>query len=33
MQMWAGQSARLARPDPAADIVRQLWNDAQLLLK
>jgi nitronate monooxygenase len=33
MQMWAGQSARLARPDPAADIVRQLWSDAQSLLK
>jgi hypothetical protein len=33
MQMWAGQSARFARSDPAADIVRELWNDAQAILK
>jgi len=33
MQMWAGQSAKLARTDPAGDIVRQLWDDATHALK
>jgi nitronate monooxygenase len=33
MQMWSGQSAKLARPDPAGEIVRQLWDSAQILLK
>jgi nitronate monooxygenase len=27
MQMWAGQSARFARAEPAGTIVRQLWDD------
>ncbi|MEO6984799.1 MAG: nitronate monooxygenase [Paralcaligenes sp.] len=33
MQMWAGQSAGLASSEPAADIVRSLWNGAQQLLR
>ena len=32
MQLWAGQSARLARNDPAATIIQQLWQDARGLL-
>ncbi len=28
MQMWAGQSAKLARAEPAGTIIRQLWEDA-----
>ena len=32
MQAWAGQAARLARPEPAADIVRRLWEGARTLL-
>ena len=32
MQMWAGQSARLARTDPAGTIVQQLWDEASQLL-
>ncbi len=32
MQVWAGQSAALARPDPAADFVRRVWAEAQELL-
>ncbi|HYK34910.1 nitronate monooxygenase [Alloacidobacterium sp.] len=28
MQMWAGQSARLARKAPASDIATQLWEEA-----
>jgi nitronate monooxygenase len=28
MQAWAGQSARLARAEPAADVVARLWRDA-----
>lgn len=32
MQAWAGQSARLARVEPAADMVRRLWEGAQALL-
>lgn len=32
MQAWAGQSAAMARAEPAADIVRSLWDDAQLFL-
>lgn len=32
MQAWAGQSAALARAEPAGDIVRRLWNDARALL-
>jgi len=32
MQAWAGQSAALARAEPAADIVRRLWREATTLL-
>jgi len=32
MQAWAGQSARLARAEPAADVVDRLWQEAQSLL-
>jgi nitronate monooxygenase len=32
MQAWAGQSAALARDDPADRIVASLWRDAQALL-
>jgi nitronate monooxygenase len=32
MQAWAGQSAGLARPEPAAELVRLLWAEAQTLL-
>jgi nitronate monooxygenase len=33
MQAWAGQSAALARAEPAAEVVRHLWEGAQALLK
>ncbi|HKD06530.1 MAG TPA: nitronate monooxygenase [Bryobacteraceae bacterium] len=33
MQMWCGQSAKLARSGPAGEIVRQLWDEARTLLK
>jgi nitronate monooxygenase len=32
MQAWAGQAAGLARSDPAAELVRQFWAEAQTLL-
>jgi len=32
MQAWAGQSASLAKAIPAAEVVRQLWDDAKALL-
>jgi nitronate monooxygenase len=32
MQAWAGQSASMATSDPAGEIVRKLWEDAQGLL-
>ncbi len=32
MQAWAGQSAGMARAEPAGDVVRRLWDDAQALL-
>ncbi len=32
MQMWAGQSAKLARAEPATTIARDLWAGASLLL-
>jgi nitronate monooxygenase len=32
MAAWAGQSAALARPEPAADFVRRVWAEAQALL-
>jgi nitronate monooxygenase len=33
MQMWAGQSAKLARCEPAGEIVRQLWDGLLRLMK
>ncbi len=32
MQAWAGQSAALARAEPAGDVVRGLWNETRALL-
>jgi nitronate monooxygenase len=32
MQPWAGQSAALARKEPASDVVRRLWEGAQKVL-
>lgn len=32
MQAWAGQSAKLAKAEPAAQIIRELWKDARSLL-
>jgi nitronate monooxygenase len=32
MQAWAGQSAGLAKAEPAAEVVRRLWKGAQELL-
>jgi nitronate monooxygenase len=32
MQAWAGQSAALARAEPAADLARRIWEDAQAIL-
>jgi len=32
MQAWAGQAAALARAEPAGEIVRRLWDEAQALL-
>lgn len=32
MQMWAGQSAKFARTEPAGEIVRQLWDGSRRLL-
>jgi nitronate monooxygenase len=32
MQVWAGQSAAMAKPIPAADLVAAIWNDAVALL-
>jgi nitronate monooxygenase len=32
MQAWSGQAAALARPEPAAELVRRLWSGAQALL-
>jgi nitronate monooxygenase len=33
MQAWAGQSAGLARPEPAGEVVRRIWEKAQALLR
>ncbi|HYZ21167.1 MAG TPA: nitronate monooxygenase [Rhodopila sp.] len=33
MQAWAGQSAALARAEAAGEIVRELWEGAQVLLR
>src|SRR5216684_3687254 len=32
MQAWAGQAAALARPEPAGEVVRRLWDEAEALL-
>src|SRR5262249_51954816 len=32
MQIWAGQSAALAKPMPAGDLVAEIWQQAQALL-
>jgi nitronate monooxygenase len=32
MQAWAGQSAAMAKPIPAGDLVRLIWEEAQSLL-
>jgi nitronate monooxygenase len=32
MQVWAGQSAALAKPIPAGDLVRRIWHEAAELL-
>ncbi len=33
MQAWAGQSAALAQPEPAAVVTERLWADAKRLLR
>ncbi|MBV9308016.1 MAG: nitronate monooxygenase [Acidobacteriaceae bacterium] len=33
MQLWAGQSAKWAKAEPAGEIVRQLWDDSLNLLQ
>jgi nitronate monooxygenase len=33
MQAWAGQAAALARAEPAADLVRRIWAEAEALLR
>jgi nitronate monooxygenase len=32
MQMWAGQSAGMAKAMPAGDLVREIWRDASALV-
>ncbi len=32
MQMWAGQSAKFARAEPAHAVVQQIWEDALAIL-
>src|SRR6516165_10217089 len=32
MQAWAGQSARLARAEPAGEVVQRMWQETQTLL-
>jgi nitronate monooxygenase len=32
MQMWAGQAAGLARAEPAGEVMRRIWDDADALL-
>jgi nitronate monooxygenase len=32
MQAWAGQSAGLARAEPAGELVHRIWSDAQALM-
>jgi nitronate monooxygenase len=31
-QAWAGQAAALARPEPAGNIIRRMWEEAAALL-
>lgn len=33
MQAWAGQSARMARAEPAAEIMARLWREAEAILR
>ncbi|MFO1024519.1 MAG: nitronate monooxygenase [Acetobacteraceae bacterium] len=33
LQAWAGQSAALARAEPAGDVVRHLWQEARAMLQ
>jgi nitronate monooxygenase len=33
MQAWAGQSARMARAEPAGEVVQRLWQETQALLQ
>jgi nitronate monooxygenase len=32
MQAWAGQAAAMARAEPAGEVVRRLWEEAEALL-
>jgi hypothetical protein len=32
LQTWAGQSAAMARAEPAGEIVRRIWDEANALL-
>src|SRR5712691_7539842 len=32
MQAWAGQAAAMARPEPAGEVVRRFWDEAEALL-
>ena len=32
MQLWAGQSAAMAKAVPAGDLLREIWDHAQALL-
>jgi nitronate monooxygenase len=32
MQVWAGQSAALARAEPAGELLKRIWGEAQALL-
>jgi nitronate monooxygenase len=32
MQAWAGQSAALARGEPAAEVIARIWDDVSSLL-
>jgi nitronate monooxygenase len=33
MQVWAGQSAAMAKPMPAGELVHQMWEEARLFLE
>lgn len=33
MQVWAGQSAAMAQPTPAGELVREIWRNAEALLR